>query len=351
MTSTPETMTIRDLSGLIAVLPTMLGFHPERSLVVCFLNGPRIALTMRADLDGARVQDLASTAIMAAQRADATELIAVGYIPNVSPVIHEVLRDLSIAIENETLDDEMPLTVRAIAAVGRDGWTELPMWSREIPELRSLDELTNHPVHVERVFQGMAPAKSRAEVVARVQAGSDAPADAFVAACRSQHEEMAQLAGHEMAARLDELLTAYEGLPTGELPDPASMGQMAALITHGEARDVASLRVSTETSHRWVDLWSAIVRCTDGEGAAAPLALCALASWVRGDGTLANAACDQADSICDGLGTARHPLARIVRSVLVNAIDPHHWTQFAREVKAAGLANLAAIEEPGQRAS
>lgn len=353
MTSNPETVTVRDLTGLLALVPTLVGFQPERSIVVCFLRGTRIALSMRADLDGANVRELAETAIMAATRAGASELIAVGYIPNISVVIHEVLRDLGIAIENETMDADQPLSVLALAAVGRDGWCELPMWGRDIPPLRPLAELTEHPVHVARIVAGMAPARSRAEMVARVKAGSDAPSEAFMDGWHSQCEQMAGMAGHEMASQLDELLTFYEQMPEGELPDQRSMGRMAALVNDGQARDVASLRVSTETSHRWVDLWATIARSTDDKAAILPLSLCALASWVRGDGALANAALDQAESLGDASDAGRAPLTRIVRSVLVNAIPPEHWTQFAREVKAAGLANLTSLatEEPGQRAS
>lgn len=343
MTSTPKTLTIRDLSGLIAVIPTLVGFTVERSIVICCLRGPRVALTMRADLDGANVHPLATTAIMAASRVRATEVIAVGYIPRISQVIHEVLKDTALSIENQTMDDEQPIVVRALAAVGRDGWTELPMWGSEIPELRPLSELTEHPIHVERVVAGMAPAKSRAEIVARVQPGSDAPTDEFLGGWRTQIELMGGMAGHEMASTLDELLSAYEQQPEGELPDQHSMGAMAALVNEGVARDVASLRVSTETSHRWVDLWSAIARSTDDQAALAPLAVCGLASWVRGDGALANACVDQADAICDRVGAPRHPLVGIVRAVTSLCIPPEHWTSFAREVRESGVLTPTAV--------
>jgi len=345
MSLKPPTTTIRDLAGLLAVLPTMLGFRPERSIVVCFLRGSRIALTMRADLDGARVGELAGTAIMAAARAGASELIIVGYIPNVGVVIHQVLQDLGIAIENETMDSDIRLSVLALAAVGRDGWCELPMWSQEVPALRPLAELEEHPIHVARVFNGMAPARSRQELVARVKAGSDAPSEAFMEGWETQIDQMANMAGHEMAALLHELLAAYERLPEGELPDQHSMGRIAALVNEGVARDVASLRVSTETSHRWVDLWATIARSTDDKAAIVPLSLCALASWVRGDGALANAALDQAEALADASDAGRHPLTRIVRSVLVHAIPPEHWTAFAKEAKAAGLPQVLAPEQ------
>ena len=351
MSIKPKTTTIRDLGGLLAVLPTMLGFYPERSIIVCFLRGSRIALTMRADLDGARIGELASTATMAAARAGASELIIVGYIPNISVVIHEALKDLALAIEKETMGGSTALTVSTLAAVGRSGWTELPMWGSAIPNLRPLAELTEHPIHVERVVAGMAPAKSRADLVARVQAGSDAPSDEFMDGWRTQIEAMSGMAGHEMAKVLDELLTAYEGLPDGELPNQHSMGRLAALVNDGQARDVASLRVSTEPSHRWVDLWAAISRSTDDKAAIVPLSLCALASWVRGDGALANAALDQAEALADASDAGRHPLTRIVRSVLVNAIAPEHWTSFAREIRGAGLTGVMPQPQPDQQAS
>ncbi len=336
MTSNPETVTVRDISGLLALVPTLVSFTPERSIVVCFLRGTRIALSMRADLDGSNVRELAETAIMAAARAGASELVAIGYIPNISVVIHRVLQDLAIAVENETMDSETPLRVMALAAVGRDGWCELPMWGTEIPPLRPLAELTEHPVHVARIVAGMAPLRSRAEIVARVQPGSDATADEFIEGWQTQIAQMAGLSGHEMAKVLDELLSAYEQQSEGELPDQHSMGRMAALVNEGVARDVASLRVSAETSHRWVDLWSAIARSADDQAALAPLALCGLASWVRGDGAMANASIASADAICDRLGVPQHPLVGIVRAVTSLCLPPEHWTQFARELREFG---------------
>ncbi len=343
MTQTPETVTVRDLAGLLALVPTLVTFTPERSIVVLFLRGNRIALSMRADLDGSNVHELAETAIMAAARAGASELVAIGYIPNISVVIHRVLQDLAIAVENQTMDADTPLRVMALAAVGRDGWCELPMWGTELPELRPLAELTEHPVHVARVFAGMAPLRSRAEIVARMQPGSDAPTDEFLGGWRTQIDQMGGMAGHEMANTLDELLSSYEQRPEGELPDQHSMGRMAALVNEGVARDVASLRVSAETSHRWVDLWSAIARSTDDQAALAPLALCGLASWVRGDGAMANACIQQADAICDRVGAPRHPLVGIVRAVTSLCIPPEHWTSFARELRQSGVLSQTAI--------
>ena len=328
MTDVPTT-TVSDVSGMLAVVPTLVGFQPSRAIVILFLDEPgRLQLTMRVDLDGANVNEVAATAVMAARRAKASELILVGYIPSISAVIREVLSDLAIIVENETLDSEQPLTVRQMAAVGRDGWCELTPWSREIPPLRPLVEISDHPVAVERIFAGMGVAASRQDLYARVQPGSDPVPDGFAVGLVAQREQMKELAGHEMASLLATLLDGVH--ESGALPDGETVGRIVALVRNGEARDQASLRLSAETSQRWIAFWSSVARCTTDDAAVVPLALVGLASWVRGDGAMSNIAVELAHAM-----DPTHPLAKIVVTVNGLAIPPETWGALVTAMQSA----------------
>ena len=325
-----HTARVSDMAGVLACVPTLIGFHPARSLVALCLARGRVVLSMRADLDGSDVDELARMAVMAARRSDADELILVGYVPNVGTVIREVLRDLALTIESRTVDDEQPLFVRHLAAVGRDGWCELPDWGDDLPELRPLAEVENHPVHVQRIFDdGRLVATSRDALFDRVRPGSDPLPDGFALAFKTQMEAMSQDSAADLFEQLAGLLDACR--EHRQVPDGQVMGRLAALVTRSDVRDAATIRIDGETT-LWLDLWSGIARCTDGQTAAMPLALAGLASWVRGDGALANICCDLVAEL-----QPDNPLAGIVRSVVENCLPPELWTTFAQSLVEDGV--------------
>src|ERR1700712_3745100 len=66
MTTTDDTTTVRltGRRGLLAAIPAMLGFHPEESLVMICLSGPRrrVGPVIRIDLDDPAGRDRSGAA-------------------------------------------------------------------------------------------------------------------------------------------------------------------------------------------------------------------------------------------------------------------------------------------------
>jgi len=326
-TPAPEhTSRVSDLAGVLACVPSLLGFVPERSVVVLCLASSRVVLTMRVDLDGSNVSTLADTVVMAARRAGADELVAIGYVPKPSRVILAVLQDLSIAVETATAGPS-PLCVRHLLAVGRDGWCELPHWGTELPPLRPHVEVDNHPVRAERVVAGRAVARSRKEVAMRVQPGSEQRSVEFELAVEATLLALPGLDDETAVALTGEHLDAIEDDPSAPVDD-AVLGRMTALLAHPLARDEAMLRIDASTACGYVDVWSRVARLTGGRPALKALLLAGTAAWVSGDGATVNM-CMEAGREID----PDHVGVQLLAAVTDGCLPPEVFEQIKADVR------------------
>lgn len=323
MTTTPNqpVTPVRDLAALVASVPTLLGFQPHRSVVAVFIGSSRrVALTMRVDIHEARKPSMVSTTLLAADRADADEVILVGYTQRPGPVVAELLRDVAIAIEHEAMDAEQPVTVRHMAMVGAEHWCQVPPWSGDALAERPVSELSEHPVVAQRIYDGVAIETSREALGRRIEPGTEAVPEGFATGYAEASEHMRGLAGHESAELVAAILDDAEMREQGTYPDGEALGWLVAAIRDGEARDQASTRITRETALRWVEFWSYVSRMSEGQASVVPLALVGLASWVRGDGAMAGIAAERASAI-----DPNNALARLVASCNENCLPPEMW--------------------------
>ncbi len=327
----PErTVTISDMAGILAFVPALVGFKPERSLVVMFLGGHRVAMTMRADLNGANVAQLVVTTLRAARQSAAEELVIAAYMPNVSEVTRAILCDLAAGIELESIDDEPPLRVLGLAAVGRDGWCELDPWEPGIPPLRPLAELEEHAMHAQGVYEGRVVATSRDEIAARVKPDSETRSTAFEVAAEAVITALPALSDHEAAQMMTEHMQEVESKPVGSLIDEVSLARMMVLLAHPAARDAAMLRIDRDNALTWVAAWSQVVRVSGGRVACAALFLTGVAAWQSGDGALMNMCCDEARAI-----DPEHIGVQVLTAVTEQCWQPEVFDSLKTDLRAA----------------
>ena len=313
---------ISDLTGLVALIPSLLGFQPERSIAIVFVANNKIALTMRCDLADARRPELVQTVLMAADRADASELAIVGYVPKPSSVLAELLRDLAIAIEHRSMDLSRRLSVTQLAMVGDEHWCEVPTWTGLAAEERPVAELESHPLVVAHIHDGRAIESSRADLAKRIEFAGNPP-EGFAEGHAEAAAHIRGLAGQERAALVAAMLDDVEMRDAGSYPAGETLGWLVAAIRDGEARDEATLRIHAGSARRWFEFWSHVSRFTDGEQAVVPLALSALAAWVHGDGATALIATERAAAI-----EPDHLLVRLVQTCVQQCLPPQVWERF-----------------------
>lgn len=314
-----------DLAGVVAMIPGLLGFVPESSVVLLFLDSSLVKLTMRVDLDEIHRPELPATIQTAAHRAKADEVVVVGFVPRIGQNVAETLRELAIRVERDALAADRVLTVRSMAMVGSTAWSEVPAWG-VLPVERPVSEVEHHSALAEQVWRGKAPLASRSELARLVEPGSQPAPEGFEDGLREAAAHIADLADDErvalVAAILDDHEVAVADGDAGTGPDGRTLGWLVALVSDEALRDVATTRVNRKSAKDWIAFWANVVRLTSGDACATPLALASLAAWVSGDGALASIAVDHALEI-----QPDHHLARLVRAAVVACMPPSAWDE------------------------
>jgi hypothetical protein len=331
--STPRTLRVSTPADLLALVPGLLGFHPEESVVLVTVGPARDPFHARVDLpdDPVGVEDLAGYLGEVAGRHGVTQVAVVVYSPDAG--LAEALgRELSDRLEGAGA--ELVVLLRA------DGerWWALHSRPEAGPEEEPDDpgtpyDVSSHPIMARTVAEGTVVLGSRREL-----------ADSLVGADPAEVDRVAGLAD-EVATRLlpgggDTPLRerlALEGrwvrhrvcryLADGQRLDSHDVARLATLVSVStEVRDVAWAEMRHDNAGQHVDLWRDVVRRVPVDVRAAPAALLGFAAWISGAGALAWCAVDAAQEADPDYG-----LATLLGKALTAAVPPSTWQPFPRD--------------------
>jgi hypothetical protein len=330
-------------TDVLAVVPYLLGFVPERSVVVMGMRARRLVFQARSDVP--RAADVGTVTghlatIVARQSVDAALIVAYGAEPLVTPTV-EALR---AAIEARSID-----VVEALRADEGRYWSYLCRRTGCCPPEGTPYDAGATIVAASATYAGLSPAASRAELVARL-----APIQGLA---RIAMREAAQRAD----ARLDRLLAAAAegaGIEPSALAnatrdalysagtqavdaanarigaiaplDDDAVAWLALMLLGVRARDYAWERIGRDVEGS-VALWTDVVRRVEPELAAPPATLLAFAAWRNGDGAVASIALDRALE-----ADPTYPMARLLGDALDNGIPPGRWLDVSPTRRSAG---------------
>ncbi|WP_432559267.1 DUF4192 domain-containing protein [Granulicoccus sp. GXG6511] len=329
---TPEDrVTIRPqgLQGLLALVPYLLGFHPEDSLVAVLLDQGRVCLTLRLDLRALREDPDEVARIIATQqrRLDASHLLLVAYTNDVvgndgDGGVMTVLTDLALTLEFEALTrgDQAPVLDAVQVAGGRYrslGCAESGCCAGAGHDYQAV---LNDPAAAQAVVHGIQARGHRDDLRALIAPGSERGDDAYQRVVAETASTAQGLSGRAVAYAMDALLQQIAD--ADRVPAPAVLAELTGLVCHPAARDVASLRIDHASAPLWIEVWAAAARATDGPAAVGPLALTGLAAWARGNGALVNVCVEQAEQ-----RGPDHGLVRILSDVVERGLHPDTWTR------------------------
>jgi uncharacterized protein DUF4192 len=326
-------------AALLAVIPQLLGFMPEASLVVIGTEPPdsSVKVTLRYDLPdpaGAGIAaDMAAHAagVLAAQRL--TTMVAVGYGPAalvdlVAAALRDAARKAGISwheflrVENGrywsyVCDDEAccPPEGKPFDPAGLDAAGTSPASGTVgAPAARAATVLS-----------------SRAAVAARVAPVGGTAAESMRQATRCAERHVTQLlaqvrrSARRGAARH---LVATEGLAAsgdmiatyragGRYTTDFQLARMTVALRDLRVRDDAWARMDPAHTGAHLRLWIDVTRRAQPGYVAAPAALLAFVAWQSGDGALANVALDRA--LADD---PRYSMALLLRQVITAGAPP-----------------------------
>lgn len=303
MTSTDGFTTVRlsGHDGLLAAIPAMLGFHPEESLVMVCVAGPRqrVGPVIRVDLgptdhrSGDEPVGAADFRIYAQQYADQVALVCYTSAPG-RPLLLDRVESALRADDADILDVLIVRRGHAYPAGPDDTHSQrMPLPGPEHPQVQLMTAAS--------ALQGRAILPDRAALRTSV-AGPAGAAD------REALTTLKRAAGQVMGALGPDGPPNQPGLrrlrdstveralqhvgDTGTVP-PRTAALLALLVSDVRIRDHLIARAVRETHRPWLAMLLAVARATPDEDAAQICAVVALTAYAGGDGALAQVAIDR----------------------------------------------------------
>ena len=297
----PALSPVRTHEDLLGVVPHLLGFHPQESLVLLVLVAGRLELTARLDLAAVR------------EPAD----------------LDALLRQLRSRFPGASL------TGIAYSANARRAWTALGA-----AELAA-GERWEGSVHVDGARWWLAPGAvgvsyRPGETVAAAEAtllglqarpsrgclADSVATDPDVGAWHRREYERARRAADRATGAPGRVLTGVlaDVLAGRVALDDAACARLAALAADQRSREAAILFTTAPIADALVGLWTTVVRRVPRPASAAALGLLGLAAWVRGDGALQNVCLEQGLLI-----DAEHDLLSILSDLNAAMVPPSRW--------------------------
>jgi len=318
-------------AALLTLVPHLLGFVPEASLVVIGVAPPRdrIRVTLRYDLpdppEPDLVADIVAHAVGVLRTQRLTAAVAVGYGPEtlVTPAADE-LRDAAWQAE---IDLREFLRVQ-----GGRYWSYTCGNEACCPAVGVPFEPDPQAAQAAALIGAGTPVlASRAAVAARVAPLGGIAAESMRQATRRAERHIAQLlAKVRKSARLGAArhMIAAEGLAAvgamiaryrdgGRFTSDDEIARISVALRDLRVRDDAWARMDPAHAEAHQRLWIDVTRRAQPGYVAAPAALLAFVAWQSGDGALANVALDRA--LADD---PRYSMATLLRQVITAGAPP-----------------------------
>ncbi len=304
----PAQLRITNASEAAQLVPYLVGFMPEESLVLVVSQQGRVQVTARIDLEAVQ-----------------------------APL---TLEDLLDRIQSRYPDSNM--TAFAYTGDHETGWNVLRRCDEWLPQgcqALMVDGDTWHladgttgvvdqfgSVAAQVTYHGLQRVPSRADLEARFASAPDSETldrqlEAALAGLPAPHEKA------KIVALTGDLID--RNLPREPGPDsgPRIAGddaiQLSALVQNPTARDLAVLSIDHHNADRHLQLWQGVVNATPAHGADMALYLAGMAAWIGGDGVGANIALDRALH-SEPPSTERHP-AHLLDALIDNVVPPSAW--------------------------
>jgi Domain of unknown function (DUF4192) len=311
---------VRRPDDLLAVIPYLIGFHPDDDLVTVFIKSGRVKLTTRTDIPPESASDELAEWIAALAKRERTEALAlVAYSAAALPT-HRLLTRLIDRLNDHNLTD--------VLYVGHGRWWSLTCGEECCPLAGSPYDLTSHPVSAAAVFAGLSVRANRAELEQSISGPAETELERLEARAEALLAELDQLDNPTAAADL--LVSTVDAAMADPSPlEERSCLLLGLLVTDVDVRDLAWSRISPSNAEEHVRLWGSVVSRVPPALAAAPLCLLGIAAWIAGHGALLNCCCERVAQI-----DPHYSMGRLLADISTLAVPPSIWHEIRDGVHA-----------------
>lgn len=297
----PRRVKVGSAEDTLAVIPHLLGFTPEDSLVVLGIAGPRnqVSLTFRYDLPGPGdlelAADVAQHAVTVLGREKVTTVILVAYGPGrlAAPAV-DAMQAAAKAVGIKVHD--------AVRVESGRYWSYTCTEPCRCPAEGVPFDAPSHPAGLAyRVASGQRVLASRAELAATVAAVTGKEAAAMRKATQASEQDAARLLARsrgrqalKVAGRCAVRCAIEAYVENGEPYAAEQFAWLSVLLQHLPVRDDAWAQMLPENRDAHLRMWTDVTRHAQRGYVAAPASLLAFVAWQCGEGALANVALDRA---------------------------------------------------------
>jgi hypothetical protein len=320
MSQPRTTFTARRPVDLIAVVPHVLGFHPEES-VVLLTFGPGESFHARVDLPHDEDDQLAVVEmlldVVSRHHVGRVALLLYTQEPWVAAAFHDAAVPALVRDGVEVID---------VLRVGRDRFHS----ACDIDDPGTTYDLKTHLFTAEQVLEGKVVHDSREGLAASLQLVGVADARAVEEAARRLDDEFLALTQFVKVERICRDLadhgrwvqrTVRRHVRDHSRLSAQDAGRLLVLVSMVELRDVAWAEMSRVNAGDHVEFWRDLVRRSPTDLLPAAASLLAFAAWLSGHGALAWCALDR----CWEVDPA-YSIADCIRELLEHAVPPSIWT-------------------------
>jgi Domain of unknown function (DUF4192) len=317
-------------AAILAIVPHLLGFVPESSIVVIGTEPPKgeVKVTLRYDLPDPADADLAAdigehaVAVLRSQRL--TAAIVVGYGPD------RLVRPLAVAFSEAARDAGIELR-ESLRAEGGRYWSYTCRNETCCPAVGTAFDAAGHAAAAAMTGGGPGVMAGRGSIVKSIAPlGGIAAESMREATRRAERHVTTQLAKVRKSGRLGAArqLIASEGLAAvaemiktyragGRYATDYQLAWLTVAMKDLRVRDDAWARMDPGYGPAHRRMWTDVVRRAQPGHVAAPASLLAFVAWQGGNGALANVALDRA--LADDPG---YSMALLLRQVITAGAPP-----------------------------
>ncbi|MGB6209468.1 DUF4192 domain-containing protein [Mycobacterium sp.] len=345
MTKQREDFELNRPAAMIAALPAVLGFVPEKSLVVISIDDNELGSVMRVDLSDALAGQIGQLAEVASVASPEAAIVVIVDADGAGcPTCNEEYRDLCTTLTDELALRDITLwaahVVDRVAAGGRwhcvDGCGAGGV----------IDDPSASPVAVAAVLDGRRLYARRADLqsVIAVDEGASTAALAELIGERAALRDAARAADPSACVRRDveDAIAAAGRVGEGHRLSDAELAALACALDDGEFRDTMYALAVGRRAGEAESLWALLSRSLPTPWRVEALVLVAFSAYARGDGPLAGVSLEAALR-CQ----ADHRMAGMLDTALQSGLRPEQIRELA--VSGYRLAERLGLRLPPRR--
>lgn len=320
MTTKQPDFTLNRPATLIAALPAILGFVPEKSLVLVSVSGGELGAVLRVDLSAQLAENLGHLSDVAAAAAPAGVIAVIVDTDGAHcPVCNEEHRRLSALLGEELSRHDIELwATHVVDWVGVGG-----RWhcADGCGAGGSVDDPSASPLAAAAVLEGRRLYARRTDLQA-VIAADDPARGADVAALIDEcaaARDVAVRADPDGRARhdIEQIISAVDWIAAGRRLSDPELGALGCALTDVVVRDTLCALAIGERAAAAETLWAELSRTLPKPWRVEALVLLAFSAYARGDGPLAGVSLEAA------LRSApRHRMAGMLDTALQSGLRP-----------------------------